>query len=212
MNFRTFSLLGLLVSATLSSHASVNVGISVGIGRPAPIIIRQAPPRRASEVVVVSPGPGYVWVAGHHTWQNGAWAWVPGAWIVPPQPGTVWVEGRWDEGTNSWTPEHWEYTQTTPPPAVAVGPTTPPPPVVVAPPSPGPVIVTVAPPPIRIEHRPRRPGHGFVWIDGYWLYRGGQYVWVSGRWDRVPHGHRVWVAPRWEHRGNGYVFIEGTWR
>ena len=211
MNLKTLSLLGALVITTIGADGSVNVGISIGIGRPAPVIVRQAPPRRAAEVIIASPGPGHVWIAGHNSWRDGQWVWVPGAWVVPPQPGTVWVEGRWDEGTNSWTPEHWEYTQTTPPPAVQTGPTTPPPAVVVAP-APAPtVVVRVAPPPLRHERRPHRPGPGFAWVNGFWTYRGGQYVWVSGHWDRISRGHRVWVEPRWERRGDTYVFIEGRW-
>ena len=203
MNLKAFSLAGLLVLGTTSAFAGVNVGVHLGIGLPAPIIVRQAPPRRATEVIVATPGPGYVWVAGHYSWREGNWVWVPGAWVTPPQPGTVWVEGRWDAGTNSWTPEHWEYVQTTTPPPVVMGP---------PPPPPGEVIVQVAPPPPRVEHRVHRPGRDYVWVNGYWAYRRGQYVWMSGHWDRAPRGRRVWVEPRWERRGGNYVFIEGSWR
>src|SRR5215218_6468973 len=159
MNLKTFSLAGLLVLGTASTFAGVNVGVRVGIGLPAPVIVRQAPPRPATEVVVATPGPGYVWVAGHYSWREGNWVWIPGSWVTPPQPGTVWVNGRWDEGTNSWTPEHWEYVQTSAPPPVVMGP---------PPPPPSEVIVQVAPPPARVEHRAHRPGRDYVWVNGYW--------------------------------------------
>src|SRR4051812_34431692 len=148
MNLKTLSLTGLLLAGAGSTFAGVNVGVSLRIGVPAPIIVRQAPPRRVAEVIIASPGPGYVWVAGHQSWQDGNWVSVPGAWVLPPQPGTVYVEGRWDEGTKSWTPEHWEYVQPPPPPPpVVMAPSGPPPQVVVAPPGPPVQIIVQAPPP-----------------------------------------------------------------
>ena len=45
-----------------------------------------APPPPVTEVVVAQPGPEYVWVRGHHRWDEGAHAyvWVSGRWVVPP--------------------------------------------------------------------------------------------------------------------------------
>jgi len=211
MNFKTLAVIGLFSAGSLVAHASTHVGVGISIGIPAPIIVRQAPPRPVHEVVITSPGPGYVWVQGHYSWTGNQWAWVSGAWVMPPQPGAYWVEGRWDGPTQSWTEGHWEIAQT-----AAVQPTSPPPAVIV-PATPAPsvgtqIIVTAPPPPIRIEHRGHRPGRGYVWISGYWSYEAGRHVWVAGRWMLPPRGHRVWVEPRWEHRGGSYVFIEGTWR
>jgi hypothetical protein len=44
------------------------------------------------------------------------------------------------------------------------------------------------PPPVRVEARGVAPGAGFVWVDGYWGYRGGNYAWVPGNWVRPPRG------------------------
>jgi len=74
------------------------------------------------------------------------------------------------------------------------------------------VVINVAPPRPLVEHRPARPGPGFMWIAGYHRWDGHGYVWVPGRWDRPPREHAVWVAPRWEHRHGGYVLVEGHWR
>lgn len=201
MNFKTISILSLALGTAFTSQAGAHVGISLRIGIPAPIIVRQAPPRPIVERVVVAPGPSYVWVAGHYSWDNNQWVWVPGAWVTPPQSGARWVEGRWDATSQNWTEGHWEVVQVT----------SPAPPVTMV--SPAPVVeIQVAPPPLRREHPGHRPGHGYVWINGFWIYREGHHVWVPGRWDLPPRGHAVWVEPRWEHRGHGYVFIEGHWR
>jgi len=69
-----------------------------------------------------------------------------------------------------------------------------------------------APPPIRVETYGPAPGAGYVWVNGYWGYRGNNYVWVPGRWDRPPRGRRRWEDGRWEHRGDRYVWRNGRWR
>ena len=56
------------------------------------------------------------------------------------------------------------------------------------------------------------PGPGYVWADGYWDRRGGDWAWVRGSWRRPPHPHAHWVAPRWERRGNDWHRREGHWR
>jgi len=68
------------------------------------------------------------------------------------------------------------------------------------------------PPAVRVEARGFAPGPGYVWINGYWGYRGGSHVWVAGRWERPPHARARWIEPRWERRGNRYAFREGRWR
>lgn len=73
------------------------------------------------------------------------------------------------------------------------------------------VIVREAPPAARIERRPRAPGPNQVWIAGYWVYDGRQYVWVPGRYAAARTG-QVWVAPRWTKQDYGYVFVDGYWR
>ena len=71
---------------------------------------------------------------------------------------------------------------------------------------------TAPPPPLRVESYGAAPGVGFVWINGYWGWRGNNYAWIPGRWERPPHPHDVWVAPRWESRGGHYRLREGHWR
>ncbi|HEX4341832.1 MAG TPA: hypothetical protein VH255_00475 [Verrucomicrobiae bacterium] len=58
------------------------------------LVVNAEPPPPQNEVIVASPGPGYVWTRGYWEW-HGHWAWVGGRWIVGPRPGAIWVEGRW---------------------------------------------------------------------------------------------------------------------
>jgi len=189
-----FSLSAALSAAALAltAHAETRVSLDLRLGLPAPIIVEQAPPRPVVERMVVSPGPGYVWIAGHYSWRHGRWEWFPGVWALPPQPGAFYVEGRWDERSRNWIEAHWE----------------------MAPPPPPPVeyVVEGPPPPPRQEIIVAQPGPGYIWIGGYWAWHHHHHEWVGGHWEMPPHGHHVWVEPRWEHRCGSYVFIEGSWR
>ena len=183
-----------VAALALTAHAETHVSLNLQLGPPPPVVVREAPPRPVVvERQYSSPGPGFVWVPGHNSWVHGAWVWFPGTWVRPPQPNTVYIEGRWDERSRNWIEPHWEMMAPPPPPAPAQ------------------VIIVDAPPPLRQEHRGHAPGPDYVWIDGYWAWHGHHHEWVAGRWDRPPHGHHTWVAPRWEHHGGSYVFIEGSW-
>ncbi|HVI41283.1 MAG TPA: hypothetical protein VM577_11540 [Anaerovoracaceae bacterium] len=72
------------------------------------IVVPCAPPAPLAEVVVVRPGPGYVWIHGHHYWTGGAWVWTPGRWIVG-RPGYRWVGPRyyWHRGHHVWVRGYW---------------------------------------------------------------------------------------------------------
>jgi outer membrane lipoprotein SlyB len=73
------------------------------------VVIPQAPPPPPVETVVVSPGPGYLWVGGEYEWNGIGWIWVRGHWGYPPRSHAVWVGGRsWHDG-HGWHNErgHW---------------------------------------------------------------------------------------------------------
>jgi len=73
---------------------------------PATIIVQQDPPPPPADVVVISPGPDYVWVGGEYTWVGANWVWVGGHWGYPPHPHAIWVGGsRWHDGHG------WHYTR-----------------------------------------------------------------------------------------------------
>lgn len=71
------------------------------------------------------------------------------------------------------------------------------------------VDVDVAPPPVRVEEVPG-PRPGYVWAPGYWEWRGGQHVWVGGRWMGERRGYH-WVPDRWEQRGPHWHHNVGHW-
>jgi hypothetical protein len=68
------------------------------------------------------------------------------------------------------------------------------------------------PPPLRYESIGVAPGPGYVWLNGYWGWRGNRYVWVPGYYARPPRHRAVWVEPRWERYNGRYRFREGHWR
>lgn len=71
------------------------------------------------------------------------------------------------------------------------------------------VSVRVAPPPLRYEVVPalRR---GYIWVPGYWDWRGHRHVWVSGVWVRERRGY-IYQPHRWEQRGEGWYLNRGRW-
>ena len=71
------------------------------------------------------------------------------------------------------------------------------------------VYVRVAPPAPRVEVVPE-PRRGYVWVPGYWDYRGHRHVWVAGTWVRERPGYR-YVGPRWVERHGGWAMERGRW-
>lgn len=61
------------------------------------------------EQVVVSPGPGYVWISGFWAWHHHHWEWVRGHWDLPPRRGAIWVVGGWEHhgGRVVWFDGYW---------------------------------------------------------------------------------------------------------
>jgi hypothetical protein len=59
--------------------------------------------------------------------------------------------------------------------------------------------------------RPVRPGAGYMWMDGGWYWRGGQYRYSPGYW-RVPPARRHYSPGYWQPapRG-GYHWRKGRW-
>jgi len=67
------------------------------------------------------------------------------------------------------------------------------------------------PPALRIESRGPAPFRDAVWIDGRWDWHGGQYVWISGHWQRAPTGLHHWKAGAWAKHDGDWVFTPGQW-
>lgn len=66
------------------------------------------PPAPREEVVVVRPGPEYVWYPGYWAWHD-HWVWEPGRWVLPPHPRAIWEPGHWVHQGHGWVwhSGHW---------------------------------------------------------------------------------------------------------
>ena len=71
-------------------------------------VVTEAPPQPQSEVIVVRPGPEFVWTPGYWAW-HGRWVWVGGRWVYPPRRRAVWVSGHWAPRGHGyvWIGGHW---------------------------------------------------------------------------------------------------------
>jgi hypothetical protein len=69
--------------------------------------------------------------------------------------------------------------------------------------------IRIGPPPSPrvIRTRPRSPGVGYAWVDGYWYPSNNRYVWHNGYYTRPPSEGASWVGPRYE----GQQYYEGYW-
>ncbi len=73
------------------------------------VYVKVAPPAPITEVRVVAPGPGHIWIPGFHRWDGRAYIWTPGRWDLPPRPGVAWVAGHWRHARHGWywVEGHW---------------------------------------------------------------------------------------------------------
>jgi len=70
-----------------TAEAQVSVGISVNFAPPALPVYQQP----------LCPGEGYIWNPGYWAWDPGYqdYYWVPGTWVLAPQPGYLWTPPWW---------------------------------------------------------------------------------------------------------------------
>ena len=73
------------------------------------LYVDRAPPSAYNEQVLVSPGPGYVWVGGHHSWTGRDYYWNRGHWTLPARGFSRWNPGYWhrDHRGHYWVAGHW---------------------------------------------------------------------------------------------------------
>lgn len=63
----------------------------------------QAPPPDQTESPAPQPGPEYIWVAGHYSWDGADFQWHRGQWTIPPTGYHTWAMGRWEQsGSTNW--------------------------------------------------------------------------------------------------------------
>ena len=123
---------------------------------------------------------GYLWIPGNYEWRNDNYVWVGGRYEAERR-GYRWREPRWESRDGAYIRVEGDW--------AAMGP-------------------TAAPPALREERWEAR--HGFLYIRGRWDWRGDQWAWTPGHYERERVGH-VWREPRWESQGGVYVQVGGTW-
>ena len=75
-----------------------------------------------------------------------------------------------------------------------------------------PVRVPYPPPAARVELVPPQPHADAVWVDGFYRFTGGEYVWTAGDWV-VPKPGMKYAPPTAVRLNDGsLVYYEGTWR
>jgi hypothetical protein len=203
---------------------------SVGYAR---TVVYDSPPRAVGEQVTASPGPGYVWMAGHWSNVSQRWVWIAGHWEMPPSPSAAWIGGHWVQGNGGWVwvDGAWTVGAQSPsappvPPGTPASPTSaapvPPPgapdvgpsPSTPAPASPEMIDGTEVPdqPPAPIaEYIPAAPYPDYIWVGGFWGWRNGWY-WNGGHYARRPYHGAIWVSGGWGHVGSRWAWHGGRWR
>ena len=73
------------------------------------VYIRTGPPPLRAEAVLVSPGPGYVWVPGYYQYTGAGYVWVGGRYERPPRGRARWVPSHWERDRRGWyfVEGHW---------------------------------------------------------------------------------------------------------
>jgi hypothetical protein len=69
------------------------------------------------------------------------------------------------------------------------------------------------PPSARVERVPDVPPFKHtVWVEGYWKYRHGDWLWVPGHWESPPSPGALWAPGHWEKTRRGWKRVPGHWR
>lgn len=85
------------------------LAVGCGGGARGAVYVRTAPPPPIGETMTVAPGPGYIWIPGHHVWRSDAYVWEGGRWELRPAGRREWVPGYWKETRRGWVwvEGHW---------------------------------------------------------------------------------------------------------
>src|SRR5579862_4516053 len=84
--------IALMGAMALPGIASAQVGIGISVGF--------APPEIPVYEQPICPGDGYIWTPGYWAWDDdfGDYYWVPGTWVLAPEPGFLWTPAYWGWG------------------------------------------------------------------------------------------------------------------
>jgi hypothetical protein len=103
MLFKTHarSIFAVLLMLALPALSMAQVNISVNVPPPELPVYDQPP----------IPGDGYLWTPGYWAWGDDIqdYYWVPGTWVLAPQPNYLWTPGYWgwQGGVFLWNAGYW---------------------------------------------------------------------------------------------------------
>jgi hypothetical protein len=89
--FRWLAMAATIFAATLTAAPPMQAQVAVGIR------VNFAPPELPVYEQPVCPGDGYIWTPGYWAWdpEFGDYYWVPGTWVLAPEPGYLWTPAYW---------------------------------------------------------------------------------------------------------------------
>lgn len=141
------------------------------------------PPPPQQEVIVPSPSPQFVWIAGHWDRTPDKWKWNPGTWVKPPFFNAYWSPGYWQHrgGKYVWEDAHWAAANQ----GVVVN---------------QPIVVPAA----YQEVQPPAPPAtaAMTWQPGHWEWR-GTWVWIPGAYVESTIANASWVPGKWLQSSDG---------
>ncbi len=77
-------------------------------------------------------------------------------------------------------------------------------------------VVSTTPPPTRPapirEVRTPQPTPEAIWIDGFYEWAGGEWVWLAGTWSQPPVQDAIWIPTVEVNLGGRTVIRPGSWR
>jgi hypothetical protein len=83
------------------ARAQFSLDVSVNVAPPDLPVYTQPP----------MPADGWLWTPGYWAYSEdfGDYYWVPGTWVLAPQPGYLWTPGYWgyEQGAYVWYPGYW---------------------------------------------------------------------------------------------------------
>jgi hypothetical protein len=129
-----------------------------------------------------------VWIPGYWAWDEDRddYLWVSGVWRVPP-PDRRWVPGYWTEAGDGyqWISGFWTSSAAD-------------------------EVQYLPYPPESLEEGPNlpQPSDDHYWVNGCWMYQGGNYAWRPGFWNTYYPGW-VWVPSHHIWTPRGAVFVNG---
>lgn len=88
-----------ILAASLALIASLACAGTMSLGV---VYAERRPPPDRVEVIVASPGPGFVWVRGHWGWERDDYYWIPGRWVRVERGYHRWVPGHWRQKHHRW--------------------------------------------------------------------------------------------------------------